>query len=207
MKRTTLLLILGTICLTVYSQHHSVKERIIFTLPQNEMYVKLEEYRDRDDKNHDTALYVNCIVHCSEWKHTKIAEIFTEGTYNPNILLTAGDTLYRKIFPYDEGRTIDSLFQHLYNWIKEIENFATNSRVGDTVTMNYHNYYCCSTLDQHDYYLTVHPDYITISTSIYMRDQMGAFCVRWTKMKLKTITEFKKRLLDYTANHKISIKF
>lgn len=204
MKRTTLFIVLGTIYLMVYSQRYSGKERLLFKLPQSEIEVKLKD-RFGDNIHTDSSLCVVCRVHCSEWKRSKIDEIFTEYTYNPELLLDGYDTLHRKISPNERGRTLDSIFQHLYDWIKEIEDFAYNNKEGDRILMKYHNYYCCSSLDQHDYFLTVYPDYINISTSIYMRDSKGSYCLRWTKMRLRTVTEFKKRLLNYTSNHNINI--
>jgi hypothetical protein len=204
MKKVILLLVLGTVFFIGYSQPETVKEKIILTLPQSEIEVSLND-RFGDGKHTDSLLCVFCRVHCSEWKRSKIDEIFTEYTYNPDLVLTEYDTLYRKIYPTEKGRTLDTIFQHLYDWINEIEDFANNGKVGDTLTMKYQNDYCCSTFDQYNYFLKVFPKYIRIATSIYMRDQKDWFCSRWTKMKLRTITEFKRLLLDYTTSHNIRI--
>lgn len=205
MKKVILLLIFGTVCLIGYSQIEGVKEKKILALPQSEIEVNLKD-RFGDSKHADSSLCVICKVHCSEWKRSKIDEIFTEYTYNPDLVLTEYDTLYRKIFPNEKARTLDTIFRHLYEWISEIEDFSNNSKVGDTLTMKYHNAYCCSSLDQHNYFLTVFPQYIRISTSIYLRDQKDWYCTRWTNMKLKTIPEFRKLLLDYSTSHNINIK-
>lgn len=217
MKKFILLLILGTVGLIGYSQRKvpikemirdrthiiQVKKEIIYERPKSEISIQLIENKYYAALPYTYfRLFVNCRVHCSEWKSSTIIEIFDESTYS-----TVRDIpeLHRdEVFKNE--KTVDSLFQNLYDWIKEIEDFAiSHRRVGDKINMEYHD------IDNGmggytPYWLKKHIFNIEISTTKYLADQAGYWCERWTKMKSKTITEIRKCLLDYTSGNNINIK-
>jgi len=99
------------------------------------------------------------------------------------------------------------LFQNLYEWIKEIEDFATSkNRNIDKIMMRYHD------PEGLYYFLYYHKSYIVIRNTFVTEQPPGGIQFRTdnsnmgAKIEFKTIGEFKKRLLDYTKSHGIDIR-
>ena len=80
-----------------------------------------------------------------------------------------GDWFYKKGHIYwDNDKTLDSLFQNLYDWIKEIEDFATNlHRFSMNPTRNRTDF---ETIDHIEYSLYGDSIYIYINALSYAHD-------------------------------------
>ena len=224
MKKLLLSMLFWNAYLISSSQvEESGEEDIIFSLGQRSIaaYFGEDKYSE-NSSDYYSILDVRCITYCSElkWPYPKsgsifrgstyawgpvYGDIFHESTFKRSVSYNLTDEEYKKKFngPINE-KTVDSLFQNLYDWLKEIEDFAIN-HVKHRVSykMNYHNVY--NWKDDY-YYLEAHRSYIKISTSIYKRDEGGYTCDRWTIMNLNDITELKKLFLDFTKEHNISIR-
>lgn len=227
MKKLLLLILFWNVCLISYSQivYQDVEggdSIISYGQGSIVVYLSVDQY-DEDPSDFYSRLTVNCMTYCKEVKylHRKSGSIFSGSTYKWGPIFNAifsestmirgkdknmSDSQYEGFYGAKRNeKTVDSLFQNLYDWIKEIEDFALNhARHGVSYKMNYHNVYDSSR--RRDYYLEAHRSYIKISTEKFWADMYLADCERWAKMNLKDITEFKKRLLEYTKEHNISIR-
>jgi hypothetical protein len=201
LKGIILLLIAGSSFLSGYSQvrkewHYleesRVHKEIVFKIPDNRLVVKLYESEDEESTLGTlSTIYVSCRVHCSEWKRSAIREIFMEKVEGK----------------LEQELTVDSLFQILYNWIKEIDDFANNHKTfGDTIKMRAPFYYEPNEIGIEYYKLILYSDHINISTTKFLRDQEGFWCLRWTNLKLQTITKFKNCLIEYIKENNIGIR-
>jgi hypothetical protein len=149
------------------------EREIVFKLQQKNILVHLSK-----DSVFYTSLEVDCRARCHLWWFPQIRGIYFGSTN-----------------AYNEKP--DSLFQYLYDWIKVIEDFATNHDKEHVRFETKHNY---------TYELTAHKLYIFIYAISFTRDDKWHFCTPWVKLKKKTITEFKDHLLEYTKEHNINIR-
>jgi hypothetical protein len=196
MKKFSLILILGTACLISYSQ--SGKE-IMFKLHQRHIVVYLSDYIGLEylglESSPVSYLHVKCRIRCSDLRFPKIK---TRALYFVDNYRDYYDYYNDYIDNHHINKKMDFLCQNLYDWIKEIEDFAIDQNL-DSITF--------TTKNNLSYHLVVHKSHIIIyAVSFIGGDQKGFNCVPWVKLKKKTITEFKRHLLEYTKEHNISIR-
>jgi len=176
MKRFTLILILGIIYLNSYSQFDE-----IVILKEGDIKVYFLQ-----DRQNDTIFEFQWIR--VEGKARRSDKLFSEKWV----------IYWDKTVEFISNDLKDSLFQNLYNWIKDLDDFATNPDINNPVVKpNYKSYH-----------LIAHKSHISFMSPVFFTiDQKGyGNHGMWVKMKVKTIREFKKSLIDYITSHNISIK-
>ena len=172
MRKFLLLLILGTVCLMGYSQSRYECSEVLFTVDQTNIKVHLG-VSFNNGLYDNASIYVTSVIgwHWRGWL-PKTSHCFGEYTWQ------------------GENENVDSLFQHLYNWIKEIELFTNNYNRNDIKDF----------LKRHS------SDYLIVSNGkVSIKSSIGDDPDRCT-MSFEDIKNFKRQLIEYTHRNGIIIR-
>ena len=216
------------VCLAVFSQIRIERSKenqdAIFSMGQGRIVVDLRKIKHDNSSDYFSILNVSCTIYCID-DHTlrnkdrliprfKNEDRLISRFKNKNTFFTRFDRIFQSS-TYDyfylttkiiNEKTVESMFQDLYDWIIEIEDFALKR---DILYSPYKMKYCDITArgPERKYYLVkaIHSN-IKIYTSNFQADMAGYDCDRWAYMNLEDITEFKSRLLEYIQTHNINLK-
>ena len=170
--RKLLLLILGTICLISYSQSRYESDGLLFKVDQSSIKVYLNvDFEDGFYNSSNIGVTSRIGWH---WRglFPKSCQLFQDFAFK------------------EENESVASLFQHLYNWIKEIIFFSNN----------YNRY------DIKDFLkYSERNELIARNGYVSIKDATGDVNDRYI-FNFEAINNFKRQLIEYTNNHGIIIR-
>jgi hypothetical protein len=169
MKNLLLILIFGTFCMCGYSQTRNEPEPII-SMYHEKIVVKLYRTMASDSTYHHGSIYVFSLN-------------------NDKLSIPVFDA-YCYYDIYNPDYAPDSLFQHLYNWLEEIERYVAKYEYKEVIWAEFR---CAG------------PDLIIDFPLIYIKN-INCDCHDYATWDSGMIAKLKKRIIEYTESNNINIK-
>ena len=209
MKRLFFILILSFFSIVFYSQEIEKKERI-FKINQKDIKIDKKDYRYKEyhrytkrkiivdlEKffNDDTLTQVFVSI---KGYPAKRYNVFDWTRYRYRYRRSADDIdLYYDMWEIDDDeRSLDSLFQDLYDWMSAIEDSANKYLNKEGEIKPDYGY------DINGFY---YPKEIVFLKSYILIKDLNLDVPNYYAMNFKDITDIKKRFIKYTRRHNIKL--